>query len=88
MSTIFEILFGESEKIYKIEFNEALRKLPDISKEEREYLNEVFANDLKDGLTQYELKQRIEKLRRNYNDILEPEEVEQVKNKLLGKFND
>lgn len=88
MSTIFEILFGESEKVYSKEFNEALRQLPDISMEERKYLNEVFENDLKDGLTGYELKQRIEKLRHNYNDVLEPEEVEQVRKKLLGMLED
>lgn len=88
MSTIFEILFGESEKVYKKEFNEALRQLPNISNEERQYLNEVFAEDLENGLTEYELKQRIEKLRKDYNDILESEEVEQVKKKLLGRLED
>ena len=88
MSILFEILFGASEKVYKKEFNEALRQLSDISKKEREYLNEVFADDLKDGLTEYELKNRISKLSKNYDDPLEPEEIEQVKEKLLGRLED
>ena len=88
MTTIFDAFFGEDEKIYKEEFDKTLRSLSDISKEEREYLNEVFANDLKDGLTKYELRDRIAKLRRNYEDVLESDEIEVVKKKLLGKFDD
>lgn len=88
MTSIIDAIFGESDKIYKREFNDILRKLSDISVEERKYLNEAFASDLKDGLTRYELKQRTERLSRNYNDPLEPEEVKQVKNKLLKGFDD
>lgn len=84
MSILSDILFGDGgKKIYRKDFNKALRSLSDISKEERKYLNEVFKSDLADGLTSYELKQRIEKLRHIPDDPLDSYEVEQVKKKLL-----
>jgi len=88
MTFLSDILFGDDTKrIYRNEFNKALGQISDISKEERDYLNEVFKSDLADGLTGHELKQRIEKLRHNPNDSLEPHEVEQVRRKLLGELN-
>ncbi len=84
----FDALFGDDTKrIYRNEFNKALGQISDISKEERYYLNEVFKGDLADGLTAYELKQRIERLRHNPDDSLEPHEVEKVRKKLLGELN-
>ena len=85
---VFDLLFGnEPKKIYRRDFNKALRSLSDISKDERKYLNQVFKSDLRDGLSGYELKKRIEKLRYNPDDPLEPEEVEQVRKKLLGELS-
>jgi hypothetical protein len=83
-------LFGanETKKIFRKDFNGALKQLPDISPEEREYLNQVFAGDLKDGLTVSELKRTIEKLHRNPNDDLDFYEVEHVKRKLLEKLGE
>lgn len=88
MTFFYDILFGggDSKKIYQGQFNQALRSISDISEEERKYLNEVFSNDLKDGLTGYELKQRIEKLRYKTDDILDPYEVEKVKKKLMEEL--
>lgn len=83
---IFDILFGESKKIYRKDFNKALRSISDISKQERKYLNEAFKSDLANGLSGYELKQRIAKLRHISNDPLDPHEVEQVRKKLLGEL--
>ena len=89
MTFLSDILFGgssSSKKIYRKDFNKALRSISSISSEERKYLNEVFKSDLSDGLSEYELKSRISKLRYNTNDILDSYEVEQVKRKLLGEL--
>jgi len=87
MTFLFDTLFGSSKNINKKKFNELLRKIPEISKQERDYLNERFKKDLSDGLTSYEIKKRIEKLRYNSGDCLDRSEVEKVRKKLLGEFD-
>jgi hypothetical protein len=85
---VFDLLFGdEPKKIYRRDFNKALKSLSDISKDERKYLNQVFKNDLRDGLTKYELEKKIADLRHKSDDPLEPEEVKQVRRKLLGELD-
>ena len=84
--SIFDFLTDTTKKIYRREFNQALGKVSNLSKEERGYLNEVFKSDLKDGLSEYELKSRINKLHYNTTDSLDSYEVEQVKKKLLGEL--
>lgn len=86
MTMLFDTFFGSTKKIYKKEFNQTLSKISVISKQEKAYLNEAFKSDLSDGLTAYELKQRIERLRRNSEDILDYNEVKQVKRKLSERF--
>lgn len=87
MTFLSDILFGDSsKKIYKKDFNKALKQVSDISEEERKYLNEVFKKDLEDGLSVYEIKQRIEKLHHISDDPLDSGEVEQVRKKLMGEF--
>lgn len=73
-------------KIFKNEFNELLKSIPDISLEEREYLNQVFANDLIDGLTEYELMHKIEHLKFDSKDQIDQWEADKIKQKLLGAF--
>ena len=84
--SIFDFLIDTTKKIYRREFNQALGKISNLSSEERKYLNEVFKSDLSDGLSEYELKQRIAKLRYNTTDSLDSYEIEQVKKKLLGEL--
>ena len=84
--SIFDFLTDTTKKIYRREFNQALGKVSNLSKEERKYLNKVFTNDLNDGLSEYELKSRINKLRYNTTDPLDSYEIEQVKKKLLGEL--
>lgn len=60
--------------------------IPEISQKEREYLNEVFANDLVDGLTEYELTQRIMHLKYDTKDPINQWDAEKVKLKLLEKM--
>jgi len=89
--SIMEILFGvgdSTKKIYREEFEQAIRSLPLISDTEREYLRGVFGEALKDGITESELKKIISGLEHNHNDILDAEEVEQVKRKLFGELED
>jgi len=86
MTMFFDTFFGSTKKIYRKEFNQALSKIPSLSKQEKDYLNEAFKSDLSDGLSAYELKQRIGSLRRNSEDILDYNEVEQTRKKLLERF--
>ena len=86
MTFIFDTMFGQSKKISRRNFNKAIRSISSISNEERKYLNQAFNTDLSDGLSLYELKQRIGKLRYNQKDPLDYYEVEQVKKKLLEEF--
>lgn len=90
MTDFLGLLFGadDTKKIYRQHFNQALKGISDLSEEERSYLSEVFAKDLADGLTVYELKRTIEKLQHNPNDNLDPYEVEHVKRKLLEKLGE
>jgi len=87
---IIEIIFGidNEKKIYRKEFEQALRSLPTISHEEQEYLKGVFSDVLKDGITGVELKRKIIMLEHSPNDLLNQQEVESVKRKLLGELED
>jgi len=73
----------EKKRIYRYEFNKILKTIPEISREEREYLNRVFSNELVDGLTEFELRQKIQKLKANTTDSIDGFEAEKVKRKLL-----
>ncbi len=75
-------------RIYRYDFNETLKKTPDISPKEREYLNRVFSRDLIDGLTPWELKQKINQLGFNKGDELDQWELENVKKKILEKIGE
>lgn len=79
-------LFDSSKKIYPKEFRGALKKIPELSPKERAYAEEAFQKSLKDGLSMFELRREIEKLRHNSNDPLEPYEVEKIKQKLMEKL--
>jgi len=85
---IFDFLIDTSKKIYRKEFNQALNKIPNLSAAEKDYLNEVFSQDLADGLTEYELRQKISQLEYKTNDPLDYYQVEEVKKKLLEKLEE
>lgn len=76
----------EKKRIYRNEFNEILKHITDISNEERQYLNQIFDKDLIDGLTEFELREKIRHLGYNKGDILDQWELEKVKNKILEKL--
>ena len=87
---IIETIFGidNGKKIYRKEFEQAIGSLPNISYEEQEYLKGVFSDVLEDGITGVELKRKITMLEHNSNDLLNQQEVESVKRKLLGELED
>ena len=73
-------------RINKYELNENLKKIPDISPKEREYLNKSFSKDLPDGLTEFELRERVKKLSNDKKDDIDQWELEKVKKKILENF--
>lgn len=75
-------------KIYRYDFNETLKKIPNISSKERDYLNRVFSKDLIDGLTPWELEQKINQLYLNKGDELDKWELDNVKKKILEKIGE
>lgn len=87
---IIEAIFGmdDNQKIYRKEFEQAIKSLPHIDEHEREYLRGAFSKELKDGITQKELITRIRLLEHTPNDILDAHELESVKRKLFGELED
>jgi len=76
------ILFDTNKKIYRRDFEKFLRDIPELSDTERSYIEGVFQGSLKDGLTEYELKKEIERLRNNPNDEIDSFEIGKIKKKL------
>jgi len=73
-------------KIYTKEFNEILRSIPEISWKEREYLLKAFRSELADGLGEFELRQKIQRLKNDQSDIISSLDAEKVKNKVLERL--
>jgi len=71
-------------RIYKREFNKLLMFVPEISPQERRYLNQVFSKDLIDGLTEFELNRKIMQLKFDTTDQIDRVEAERIRKKLLN----
>jgi hypothetical protein len=84
--SIFDAFTNTTKKIYRADFEKALRQIPELSDKERAYVEGVFQSALRDGLSKYELKQEISSLRHNSNDPLDAFEVEKIKKKLMSYF--
>lgn len=85
--SIFDLLFPDSGKrIYREDFRKALRQISDLSDKERAYAEEAFGSDLEGGLSEYEIKERCQKLMHKPGDSLESGEVAKIKEKLLKYF--
>ena len=80
------IFFSESKKIKRDEFKRILQSIPELSDIEISYLQGVFQDALKDGISKEELKREIYDLKHDSNDPLDYSEVEKVKNKLEEVF--
>ncbi|NQV00669.1 MAG: hypothetical protein HQ537_00905 [Parcubacteria group bacterium] len=78
--------FSSSKKIYRDDFKKTLRKIPQLSPNERHYVEGVFSDSLKDGLSEYEMKKEISRLKRVSGDPLDSFEIDKLKKKLLEHF--
>jgi len=83
--SIFDI-FDTSKKIYREKFDKALRQIPELSDKERAYVKNVFQDSLKGGLSKFELKKEIGRLKYKTDDLLDSFEVEKIKKKLMEYF--
>jgi hypothetical protein len=73
-------------RIYRDEFNNIIKELFPFSDKEREYLKGIFDKDLVDGLTEWELKDKVMKMQINQTDEVDTYEAQKIKNKLLGRL--
>ncbi|MFH1938291.1 MAG: hypothetical protein ABIJ60_02015 [Patescibacteria group bacterium] len=80
------LFFPNIKKIYKDDFKKALRNIPQLSPTEQAYVQGVFQDSLKNGLSKAELKKEISQLKRNSSDPLDSFEVEKLKKKLMQYF--
>ena len=80
------LFFPNIKKIYKDDFKKALRNIPQLSPTEQAYVQGVFQDSLKNGLSKAELKKEISQLKRNSSDPLDSFEVEKLKKKLMEYF--
>ena len=78
----------EKEKIYKGEFIKILMKVFPYSDKDRQYLMTIFEHDLVDGLTKFEIKQKLAQVKYNYNDPVYSGEADKIRNKLLAALGD
>ncbi|MBU4205072.1 hypothetical protein KKE19_04430 [Patescibacteria group bacterium] len=78
--------YSYERRVNTYKFNETLKKMPNISRQERDYLNQTFKKDLQNGLSAWELKQRINKLHYNKGDVMTPSDLNRVKNTVLKRF--
>lgn len=76
-------LFSSTKKIYRDDFRKVLRSIPQLSPQERAYVEGIFQDSLKGGLSKEELKREIGQLKHNANDPLDSFEVRKLKEKLL-----
>ena len=76
-----------NKRIYRYDFNKALDNMPNISPKEKDYLNKVFGRELRDGLTSWELKQKMGRLQSNKEDELDQWELQSIKRKMLDKLD-
>lgn len=82
-----------AERIYREQFNDLLQKIPDLSPKERAHLDQAFSSHLVDGLTAYELKEKLDSI--HYHQphafgseaYLDQGELDQVKHKMLSALN-
>jgi hypothetical protein len=85
---IIHALFGIDDsvkKIRKIEFEKALKYIPNLTDKEKTYIKGVFGNALKDGsINVDELKRELTELKSNQSDPLNDHDVRKIKEKLSG----
>ena len=76
------VIFDSTKKIYREDFKKSIRDIPDLSEKEQTYVKGVFQKSLKGGLTKYEVKREIDRLKHKSKDPLTRREVGKLKEKL------
>ncbi len=80
-------LFSPSPKrIKRDEFKKAIKDIPQLSPKERAYVEGVFQESLKRGVTKTKMKREINRLKYNPHDQLSHHEVAKIKGKLEEHF--
>lgn len=72
------------QRIYSAEFNAILNTIVELSVKEKSYLQKEFAPYLEEGLTEWGLKDEINKLEFRENDGVDEFELESLKRKVLS----
>jgi hypothetical protein len=77
-----------SDKIIKRdELNVLLQQIFPFNENHRNYVKKIFENDLIDGISEYDLRDKVSKMKYNQHDEIDEQEAERIKNKLLENLN-
>lgn len=73
-------------RINKYEFDKALEKTMPFEPQKRKFVEEAFKKDLSDGkITEYELNERMKKIKYDSKDPVDQWEADKIKNNLMKK---
>lgn len=72
-----------SERIHKDQFIKILKKVFPTNAEHRQHLLKVFENDLIDGLTEFEIKSKLNHIKYDTKDQIDMWKAEKAKKMLL-----
>ncbi len=74
--------FSSPKKIKRDEFKKTLKDIPQLSQKERAYVEGIFRNPSKKGLTKREIEKEINQLRRDTDDPISSHEASKLKQAL------
>jgi len=79
--------FGSSKRIYKDKLKSLLNQISILSPQEREYVKAVFSKYASNGISREEAEKAIRELKINASDNIDAEELQRIKEKILGFFS-
>ncbi|MFH1129335.1 MAG: hypothetical protein V1686_01200 [Patescibacteria group bacterium] len=89
---LIQALFGiddSPKRIRKMEFEKALKGMPQLTSQEKSYIKGVFGKDLKDGtISMSELQKELTDLKSNHTDPLSDQDVQRLKGRLSSVMID
>ena len=78
--------FSSPKKISRDEFKKTIKSIPQLSDKERAYVEGIFQDSLKSGLSESEIKKEVGRLKYNPHDPISQHEVSKIKGKLEEHF--
>jgi hypothetical protein len=69
--------------INRYELNVLLEQIFPFNEKDRNYVKKIFENDLADGISEYDLRDKVQKMKYDQNDEIDENEAERIKNKIL-----